>query len=303
MSPSSRSAGSKGRAGTTRGGRSKSAGPRILVVGFGRMGGALGLALKRAGYAVAALPRSGGSIRAAAALGVRLADPEWMASCDLCFLTVPDQAIPEVAKMLLPDLGPRTALVHCAGSKDLSAFGRPAKTRRRGSFHPLCAVSDRRDHLSGHTVALTASDPKVLRQLQALARDLHLHPITVPESGRASYHAGAVLSAGGVVALASAAVAALEVAGVDPDEALTALLPLMRSAIEGLERRGLPGSLTGPIARGDVPTVGAHLKALPKRLVPLYRELSALALGLAEDQLEPETRKALRAKLDSTKST
>ncbi len=56
-------------------------------------------------------------------------------------------------------------------------------------------------------------------------------------------------------------------------------MPLMRRTIEnGFD-------LTGPIARGDLETVEAHIAALEKRapdLVPLYRALAEATRGTTE---------------------
>jgi predicted short-subunit dehydrogenase-like oxidoreductase (DUF2520 family) len=133
-----------------------------------------------------------------------------------------------------------------------------------------------------------------------MARDLRLSPIEVPEAGRPAYHAGAVLAAAGVVALAGSALAALGEAGIEEDLALPALLPLMRSAIRGIERRGLPGALTGPIVRGDVSIIRAHLDALPTELRGLYRDLALRALALVRAQLPRETRMAVEEGLQIT---
>ena len=99
-----------------------------------------------------------------------------------------------------------------------------------------------------------------------MALALGLTPVEVPETGRAAYHAGAVLAAGLLVSLADAAVSALEEAGLERDAALEALLPLMRSALRGVETRGLERGLTGPVVRGDVGVVQAHLDALPPEM-------------------------------------
>jgi len=266
--------------------------PRIALVGFGRLGGALALAFKRARVPVAVLPHSGDSVRAAVAMGVRLAETEWLARADLCFLTVPDVVIGEVAADVATLLGPECAVVHCAGAKDLGVLA-PAGKRPRGSFHPLCAISARTDSLEGTSVALAGSDRKTLAALRGLVEALGLTAITVDERHRPAYHAGAVLSAGGVVALASAAVEALGVAGIDEEEALAALLPLMKSAIAGLERRGLPDALTGPVVRGDAEALKSHLLELPKAVAPLYRELMTRSLQLARGNLSPAKRREI----------
>ncbi len=128
--------------------------------------------------------------------------------------------------------------------------------------------------------------------LEKLAKLLNLTPLAVPETGRAAYHAGAVLAAGLTVSLLDAAVAAFAVAGIDREEALQALLPLTASALNGVATRGLQRGLTGPVVRGDVAVVHSHLEALPAELGSLYRLLSRRALRLTP-ALPHETNQAL----------
>jgi predicted short-subunit dehydrogenase-like oxidoreductase (DUF2520 family) len=267
----------------------------VVIVGFGRLGGALGLRLREAGWPVWALPRSAEAVRRAVRFNVPLADHDALKAARLCVLAVPDAAVGSCAAQMDEDLGPETALVHCAGALDLGAFGdRPSITQRvRGSFHPLVAISDSRDVIANHTVALAVSDRSLMPVLWSLALALRLRPIEVPEALRPAYHAGAVMSAGLLVALVDGAVAALHEAQVPRDEAIAALLPLAESALRGAAQRGLSKGLTGPIARGDVAVVQSHLAALPLPLAQVYRQLSLRALALVEAGLPRETRRAL----------
>jgi predicted short-subunit dehydrogenase-like oxidoreductase (DUF2520 family) len=274
----------------------------VVIVGFGRTGGGLALGLQRSGWPVRIFPRSGESTRRAAALRLPLAEHDALRAADICILAVPDNAVPLAAKMVLADLGAQTALVHCSGALTLSGFGSDAAIleRPRGSFHPLVAISDPEDELAGHSVALCATSERLLELLTQMARDLKLRPLVVPESGRAAYHAGAVLAAAGLVALASSAVAAFAEAGIDEDASLGALLPLMRSALQGIQRRGLSRALTGPIIRGDVSVIRSHLDALPAELRTIYRDLALRALWLVRSQLPKETRMAVEEGLNIT---
>jgi predicted short-subunit dehydrogenase-like oxidoreductase (DUF2520 family) len=126
-----------------------------------------------------------------------------------------------------------------------------------------------------------------------MAEELGLQVLEVPEQHRAAYHAGAVLSAGCAVALMASAVEALGEAGIAEEHALVALLPLMRSALRGMEARGLAGGLTGPVVRGDAEVIAAHLKALPAEVAAVYRLLSLQALRLARPRLSPQAHSAL----------
>jgi hypothetical protein len=75
---------------------------------------------------------------------------------------------------------------------------------------------------------------------------------------------GAVFSSNYVIAALGAACALWETFGTPREEALEALLPLLRGAVESLEQHGLPQALSGPVARGDVGTVAAHLDWLKR---------------------------------------
>jgi len=269
--------------------------PAIVVVGFGRLGGALSLGLHRTGWPISVFPRSAASVKRAAEWGLRLAEHEALRAARICVLAVPDAVVGTLAQTLLPDLSIHAALVHCAGALSLAAFGDQPQIlkRARGSFHPLCAVSSPEDALSGHAVALSASSAGLSRNLEWMAEDLGLTGIKVPEAQRAAYHAGAVLSAGGLVALASAAVQALGLAHLPEDEALAALLPLMGSALRGLTQRGLSGAFTGPVVRGDAGVVRTHLEALPPELAALYRLLSRRMLTQLREPLPAPLRSEL----------
>ena len=270
----------------------RSSRPPIVIIGAGRLGGALALALNAKRWSVRLHSRGDEGRERVEALGLKSATPADLRRARVVLLCVPDAAVPAVAKELSTTLPRSAALVHTAGALSLDALG-TAKGRTRGSFHPLCAVSSPRDSLAGHAVAVSTRS-RVLRDvLRRMAEDVGLQVLDVPESHRAAYHAGAVMSAGGLVALADAAVAALGAAGISPDAALAALLPLMRSALRGVEARGLSGGLTGPIVRGDAGVVSAHLEALPEEVAPLYRLLSRRALRLAGNRLSPESRAAL----------
>src|SRR5687768_4864586 len=97
--------------------------PTVVIVGFGRMGGALALGLQRAKWDVSVFPRSGESLRRAVEMGLRIADHESLQDAQVCIFAVPDSAVASMAQNMLLDLGLSTALVHCAGSLDLTVFG------------------------------------------------------------------------------------------------------------------------------------------------------------------------------------
>jgi predicted short-subunit dehydrogenase-like oxidoreductase (DUF2520 family) len=259
--------------------------PRILIVGLGRLGGALASQLQRAGWSVRVRTRSPSGRRQARALRLREATEADTRQARICFLTVPDGAVAAVATSVGPELDPEAALVHCAGALTLEVLHDASGGRATGSFHPLVAVSGADTPLAGHAVAVATRSRWLAPELVRVARDLDLTPLRIPENARAAYHAGAALAAGGLVALLDAAVATWACAGIERSAAGPALLALMHSALSGVEARGLLRGLTGPVVRGDVQVVEAHLAALPPDVLPLYRMLFRRALTQVAETL------------------
>jgi len=276
---------------------------RTVVVGLGRLGSALAVRLRRAGWPVQVRTQSPSGRRQATRLGLREADAKALGAAELCLLAVPDAAVASVAAAVAPRLGKATGLVHCAGALTLDVLASAAGGRPIGSFHPLVNVTGPSTPLAGHAVAVATRSRVLAPRLGALARALGLIPVQVPESGRAAYHAGALLAASGLVAHLDAAVAAWRAAGVSERDALEALVPLMRSALDGVEERGLVGALTGPVVRGDAEVVQAHLRALPRDVLPLYRALASRVLDRVADRLARPTVLRLNALLGPRRRT
>ena len=181
---------------------------------------------------------------------------------DLVLLCVPDAAIRNVAAMV--PVGPWIA--HVSGATPLAALEPHV---RRFSVHPLQTFTRDRgaEQLDGAWAAVTSESAAAKACGFRLAEILNLCPFEIADSARVLYHAGAVVACNFLVTLYRSASRLLEAAGAPPE----ALIPLMRRTIEnGFE-------LTGPIARGDLATVRAHLDALATHapeLESMYRELA-----------------------------
>lgn len=181
---------------------------------------------------------------------------------ELVLLCVPDAAIAEVAATV--PLGPWVA--HVSGATPLSAL---APHARRFSVHPLQTLVRGRgpEQLDGAWAAVTAETAEAMAQARHLADRLGLRPFELRDADRAIYHAAAVIGGNYLVTLHRIATRLLESVGVPPE----AIVPLMeRTIANGFE-------LTGPIARGDRPTIEAHLAALEERAPDLVGVYTALA--------------------------
>jgi predicted short-subunit dehydrogenase-like oxidoreductase (DUF2520 family) len=260
-----------------------------VVVGVGRLGSAISVQLRKAGWPVTVRTQSPSGRRQARRLGLVEADAAAMLRADLCLLTVPDGAVAAVGRSVAPLLGRTTGLVHCAGALTLEVLQPAAAGRPTGSFHPLVAVTGPETPLSGHAVAIATRSRALAPLLGRLAQALGLRSLRVPEAGRAAYHAGAAMVASGLVSLLDAAIAAWVAAGVSEREAVTALAALMRSALTGAELRGTVAALTGPVVRGDAEVVQAHVRGLPPEVLPIYLALQQRVLAHAATRLPRPT--------------
>jgi predicted short-subunit dehydrogenase-like oxidoreductase (DUF2520 family) len=299
---------------------------RVGFVGAGAAGSALAQAFASCGGHIVAV--TGRSAAHAEALARRIPDCQPLptptavaAACDTVFLAVPDDAIAPVAASIAWQ--PGQAAIHFAGAKGADVLDAAAERRARAAaLHPLMtfppAADQPADHLlarlAGCVWALETADAALATVLTSLVRRLHGRVIRLGAADRVPYHLAAVLASNYVVALLGAAVRLWEGFGVAPDEALPALLPLLRAAVDNLERVGLPAALTGPVARGDTGTIAAHLAWLEIQgtlndgdragnvaaLRDAYTALARLALPIARAKgtLSPQDAAALRALLD-----
>jgi predicted short-subunit dehydrogenase-like oxidoreductase (DUF2520 family) len=180
----------------------------------------------------------------------------------LVLLCVPDRAISEVAREIVP--GPWIA--HVSGATPLHALDPHG---RRFSLHPLQSFSKALgpEQLDGAWGAVTGESDEARAVGRWLAETLGLRPFDLADDARAAYHAGAAMASNYVVTLRAAAGSLLEAAGAPPES----LDPLVRGVVDtGFE-------LTGPIARGDWETVERHLaviRAERPELEELYRVLA-----------------------------
>jgi predicted short-subunit dehydrogenase-like oxidoreductase (DUF2520 family) len=269
----------------------------IGLIGAGRLGTALALALERAGHPVTLV--ASGDAANARALATRLraataVEVQAVAErSDLVFLAVPDDALPKLVQALAWSRGQH--VVHTSGALGLSVL-EPARARGAlcGCFHPLQTFPERfSDPVRFAGIACGIEGEGVLSErLERYTRELGATVVRLEGIDRAGYHAAAVFASNYVVALHAAAAQAFRLAGLPPELARAALSPLTEAAAQSVRRLELDAALTGPIARGDVATIALHLHALEQapELRALYQHLGSalleLPLTLTDEQRE-----------------
>jgi predicted short-subunit dehydrogenase-like oxidoreductase (DUF2520 family) len=207
-------------------------------------------------------------------------------NADFIFITTPDDAIPVIVDQVRWHRG--QYVVHCSGADSLDVL-EPARIvgARVGSIHPLqtfASIQKAVDNLPGSTFALEA-EGALLDILKEMAVALEGRWIKLGAGDKAAYHTAAVMTCNYLVTLVKLAADLWGTFGIPRDQAIQALLPLLKGTLNNLENLSVPNALTGPIARGDVGTVQIHLDTLKETapaIIPAYCELGLQTLPVAE---------------------
>jgi predicted short-subunit dehydrogenase-like oxidoreductase (DUF2520 family) len=255
----------------------------VGVVGAGRVGAVLSAALRATGHDVAAAAgESDASRQRIAALlpGVPRRKPTAVArACDLLLLAVPDDMLANVVATLADSgaLHEGQLVVHTSGRHGLAVL-EPARAvgARVAALHPAMTFTGTPvdlERLPGTVFGLTA-DADERSYLEELVADLGGAPMWVPEEMRTLYHAGLAHGANHLVTLVTEAMEILSAAGA-ADPAGT-LRPLLTAALDNALEQG-DAALTGPIVRGDLGTVRAHLEDITANAPQTLASYVALA--------------------------
>ena len=282
---------------------------RIGVIGAGRVGAVLSARLRAAGHEiVAAAGESDASRGRMAALlpGVPADKPSAVArAADLLLLTVPDDMLGNVVRVLADSGSLRAGqyVVHTSGRHGLAVLAPAAAVGARPvALHPAMTFTGTEvdlDRLDGCVFGLTAG-PDEHAIAERLVADLGGRAMWVPEERRTLYHAGLAHGANHLVTLVTEAMEMLAAAGAD-DPAAT-LRPLLSAALDNALAHG-DAALTGPIVRGDLGTVRAHLDQVaadaPTSL-PSYLALAraTLARAVTDGRVLPIRALAIKRVLD-----
>ena len=284
--------------------------PIIGIVGAGAVGTALGVALSRAGWPIHAVasrdPARRERFRSLVDVTRVFADPEpILDEVELIVLAVPDDAVAELAGSLRMYSG--QAMIHTSGALGADVLG-PAMAAgtQIGAFHPLVAFADMERAvaaLDGATVAIEGDD-QLAAMLADMAEAVGATPVRLAPGSKAAYHAAAVLAAGGFVALLDAIAELGRVAGLDEAGSLAIYGPLIEGTLGNARALGIRDALTGPMTRGDVGTLTAHLATLGLHapgVLDLYVAAARreIELAVARGVLAPPDAAKMRATLSA----
>jgi predicted short-subunit dehydrogenase-like oxidoreductase (DUF2520 family) len=283
--------------------------PEVSIIGTGRLGTALAIALASEGYPIGSLVarRRESARRAAALLDVpsrvsalkELADRP---APGLLLISTPDDQIPRVADALARldwETGGTPTALHTSGALSAEQL---APLRKQGwstgSVHPLASVSEPKGgaRLLRGAFWCVEGDKRAVRLARALVRDLDGKSFSIESKNKPLYHAAAVMASGNVTALFDVASQMLVRCGLTDRQARQVLLPLLSSAVDNLRELDPARALTGTFARGDLETVKRHLAALKddEPVLEIYQLLGRWSLELAARRLDPAVVKRIK---------
>ena len=292
--------------------------PTITIVGPGRLGTALALALHQNGFTVSeiigrdepasrsrtrSLARRVGA-RATTVAGARL-------DCDILWICVQDAAIQSCARTLSQKQADwkHKIIFHSSGaltSDELEVL------KQRGaataSLHPMMTfVSGAHPSLAGVTFA-GEGDSRALRTAKRIVSRVGGTFVAIEKRAKPMYHAWGAFGSPLLVSLLALAEEVAAVAGLPAKQARKTIAPMLRRTVENYVEHGPVAAFSGPLVRGDTNTVRKHLDVLRSLdgAAEVYRALADAALRLLpvtrREELESLLKEAQASKTARSKS-
>ena len=282
----------------------------IGFIGAGVTGTALACQLWQQGYKIVAV--NSRSTRSSARLASMISEctvynsPQQVAdAAQIVFITTPDDLIADIASNL--GWHPEQTVIHCSGVHSIDILETAHKYGANiCCLHPLqtfASIEEAVKGIAGSTFALEGDEP-ALELARELAAALNGNIIILKAGDKVLYHAAAVTLSNYLVTLMKTATDFWQSLGIPQNQAIQALLPLLKGTVNNIERVGIPQCLTGPISRGDVETIRKHVTALEKihpDSVDIYKVLGlrTLSIALAKGHVSLDTAEEMRDVLEA----
>jgi predicted short-subunit dehydrogenase-like oxidoreductase (DUF2520 family) len=280
-------------------------GDEIAIVGAGKLGSALALALSGAGYGVREIivrddsPNKGSAQRLARRVGAQLSLLN-LAKLDakVTWICVSDDAIAAMARRLAerPNWRGKIAM-HSSGALSSEELA-PLKRRGAavGSAHPMMTFANHAPIEWKGIPFAVEGDPAAVAFAQQVARKLNLDSFRISARSKPLYHAVGSFASPILVGLLSTAERIARAAGISKPPR-TVIDRILRRTIDHYLKGGTAAAFSGPMQRGDLATVKRHLENL--RRVPGALEIYLLLATELADNLPVKRRAELKRLLRS----
>lgn len=204
---------------------------------------------------------------------------------DTIFITTSDDAISniwqDIQRFNLKD----KIICHTSGSLSSKIFSNINNSGAFGySIHPIYPFSNKYTSYKNLKAAYFSIEgcEKYKHRLTDLIESLGNKVILRDSDKTALYHLASVTVSNLVLSLLNLGCTYLQECGINSDDSLNALLPLIESNLENIKEKGFIDALTGPVERCDVKTIKHHIEAIPKEHISLYKTLSQNLIEIAK---------------------
>jgi predicted short-subunit dehydrogenase-like oxidoreductase (DUF2520 family) len=214
-----------------------------------------------------------------------LSPPEIAARSDVLVLAVPDDALIRVAEQLAAFVRPGQVVLHTSGRHGTDALAALARAGARTiAFHPAMTFTGSDVDLDRTCVFGLTAAPAERALAEELVADLGGTPMWIDEADRTLYHSALAHGANHLVTIVAQSMDLLRQAGASDPAAV--LRPLLGAALANALDYG-DDALTGPVVRGDVTTIRAHVDAFAAAGTPAatrdaYNSLARATAARAE---------------------
>ncbi|MCE5221656.1 MAG: DUF2520 domain-containing protein [Clostridium sp.] len=213
---------------------------------------------------------------------------------DILFITTPDDMISIIDRELSKfDLNNKS-ICHTSGSLKSNVL---CNAKHSGaliySIHPIFAFSNKNTNLkklediyfsiegddlenSSLNNNINEGNFPIINLIKTLGNKFFIRS----EETSSIYHLATVFVSNLTLSLLEIGTSYLKKLGLNEEDALNAIKPLVQGNIDSIIENGFMNSLTGPILRGDITTIDKHLSVLEKEDKDLYKILSLNLLKL-----------------------
>lgn len=278
---------------------------KIGIIGAGKVGTAIAYCMMQKGLEVLAISDVSepnlGPARLYLGKGILYTTDniKVVETSDVIAITTQDSLIRGVAQAIAGTTAALDGKVffHTSGSYPSSILS-PLKERGAviGSFHPLQTFPDVESAIKvlSNAYIFIEGDEIAMDILESIGKEIGYRVARIKGEDKVLYHLSAVFVCNLLCALLFAGEDITKRVGIG----LEPFFPIIEATLKNIEEKGPLESLTGPVVRGDVETVAAHIKAIEEMGLykEIYRDLSLVALQMSEQMgvLDEEHSRRLR---------
>ncbi len=214
---------------------------------------------------------------------------------DIIFITTPDDLIEKTANEIFKNEEINKKFVfHCSGCHPSSIL-KKAKDNNCfiGSIHPLQSVPNIEQGVKNLKKGYFCieGDIEAIEIAKKIVNLISGKYFIIDTKYKPLYHLSAVFSSNFINTLIFTTCEIFKKIGINDDynKIVEIISPLFTGTTESIKKLGPINSLTGPIVRGDIVTIEAHLNALNNfmpEIIELYKKLSSETVKIALNQVD-----------------